>query len=98
MKKYQYPVFSNGTGFDNWMARNCERCVKSSKYNEKTNTCTKYRCAINREIIYAYLDDGRASERTYNVCQNADCPYIQTDRKRHPKKPKFNNQPNLFEK
>lgn len=97
MKKSQYPVFSNGTEFDSWMARNCERCVKSSKYNENADTYTKYRCAINREIIEAYLDDGRASERTYNACQNAYCPYIQTERKRYPKKPKFNNQPNLFE-
>lgn len=97
MKKSEYPVFSNGTEFELWMARNCDRCVKSSKYNEKTDTYTKYRCAINREIIYAYMDDGRASQRTFDVCQKADCPFIQTERKQYPRKPKFDNQPKLFE-
>lgn len=97
MKKSEYPVFSNGTEFECWMDRNCDRCVKASRYNEKTDTYTKFRCAVNREIIMAYMDDGRASQRTYDICQNADCPNIQTERKVYAKRPKFDNQPKLFE-
>lgn len=53
MKKYKYPVYSNGTEFDMWVSRNCDRCVKASRYNENTDTYTKFRCAVNREIIMA---------------------------------------------
>lgn len=74
MKKSKYPVFSNGTEFELWMADNCDRCVKASRYNEKTDTYTKFRCVVQREIIAAYLDDGRASQRTYDICQNGGLP------------------------
>lgn len=97
LKKSKYPVFSNGTEFDCWMARNCDRCVKATRYNKNTDTYTKFRCAVNREIIMAYLDDGRTSQRTYDICQNADCPNIQTERKVYAKRPKTDNQPKLFD-
>lgn len=97
MKKYKYPVFSNGTEFELWMADNCDRCVKASRYKEKTDAYTKFRCAVNREIIAAYLDDERASERTYNICQNADCPNRQEKWKKYARRPKTDNQPKLFE-
>lgn len=97
MKKSEYPVFSNGTEFDLWMADNCDRCVKASRYNAKTEKYTKFRCAVNKEIIMAYLDDGRASQRTYDICQKRDCPNIQNERKVYVKRPKDDNQPKLFE-
>ena len=97
MKKSRYPVFSNGTEFDCWISRNCDRCVKAPRYNDKTCEYTQFRCAVNREIIMAYLDDGRASQRTYDICQNRDCPNIQTERKVYAKRPKFDDQPKLFE-
>lgn len=97
MKKSKYPVFSSGTEFECWVERNCDRCLKASRYNEKTDTYTKFRCAVQREIIAAFFDDGRASQRTYDICQNADCPNIQTERKRYANRPKPDNQPKLFE-
>lgn len=97
MKKSKCPVFSNGTEFELWMADNCDRCVKASRYNEKADTYTKFRCAVNREIIMAYMDDDRASQRSYDICQNAVCPNIQTERKVYAKRPKPDSQPNLFE-
>lgn len=97
MKKYEYPVFSNGSEFDCWVSRNCDHCVKASRYNEKTGGYTKFRCSVHREIIAAYLDDGRASERTYNICHNADCPNRQEKWKTYAKRPKPDNQPKLFE-
>lgn len=97
MKKSKYPVFSNGTAFDCWLSRNCDRCIKASKYSERTDEYTKFRCAVQRELLEAYIDDGRASQRTYDICQNRDCPYIQTERKVYAKRPKTDNHPNLFE-
>ena len=97
MKKYKYPVFSNGTEFMVWEGENCDRCVKASRYNENTDTYTKFRCKVQEEIIMACLDDGRASERTYKICQERFCKFLQTERKQYPRKPKFDNQPKLFE-
>ena len=97
MKKFEHPPFSNGTDFELWMARNCDRCIKASRYNEKTDTYTKFRCAVNREIIYAYLDDGRTSKRAFDICQQIDCPNKRTEYPSYAKRPKLDNQPKLFE-
>ena len=42
----KYPLFSNGTEFMLWQARNCERCVKAVFFDERKNFCPKYRCAV----------------------------------------------------
>lgn len=63
----KYMLFSNGTEFGLWTGRNCDRCFKASKYNEKTDTYTKYRCAIQKHIYEAYLCDGRGNKRDYEA-------------------------------
>ena len=50
VKKPIYP-FSNGTQFDCWNARNCERCTK---YDGQTNGL----CEISDALTVAYIDDG----------------------------------------
>lgn len=97
MKKSKYPIFSNGTEFEMWEHYNCDKCVKASRYNPKKDEYTKFRCKVQEEIIMAYLDDGRASQRTYDICQNSVCKYLQAERKKYSKKSKFVEHPSLFE-
>lgn len=73
----KYPLFSNGTEFQSWLANNCDLCVKASRYNEKTDSYTKYRCAIQRDIDVAYITDGMGSKRTHDAIRlNPRCPYF----------------------
>ena len=53
MKKAKYPPFANGTEYMIWEEHNCDRCIKSSRYNEKKQDYTKIRCAIQRDIFYS---------------------------------------------
>lgn len=96
-KKAEYPAFSNGTEFSLWEARNCDECIKSSRYNPKTDTYTKYRCAAQREIHEAYMDDGRTSQRVYDICQQEVCPYKKTERKYYPRRKRLPPGPDLFD-
>lgn len=52
------PCFSNGTECDAWMDRNCDNCVKGSRYNAKNGTYTKIRCTIQEDIFTQYLGKG----------------------------------------
>lgn len=97
MKKHKYPLFSNGTEFELWSERNCDRCVKAARIIDISGRTTKCRCAIQREIMDAYFDDGRGSKKTYDMIRKGDCPNIQTEWKKYPRKPKFENQPKLFD-
>ena len=99
MKKIKYPLFSNGTEFTMWDENNCTRCVKAARIvgDEIKGHVTKCRCAIQREIADAYLSDEPVSQRTYDIVQSGNCPHIQLHWKQYPRKPKFDNQPKLFE-
>ena len=87
MKKAKYPPFSNGTEFMMWEEHNCDRCIKSSRYNEKTATYTKIRCAVQREIFDAMMGEP-VSQRTYDICQKLRCPHIKTEWPKRTKKSK----------
>ena len=62
--------------------------MKASRYNEKTDTYTKYRCAIQRDIDIAYINDGMGSERVHDAVRLARCPYFKgkQDRRNQVKK------------
>lgn len=96
-EKQRYILFSNGTDHALWEDHNCENCIKGSHYNEKTDTYTKYRCAIQKEIHEAFWGDGMGSKRAYDCTHKWDCSLKKTERKQYPKKPKFDSQPKLFE-
>lgn len=74
MTKVNKDPFSNGTEFELWNERNCERCVKSSRYTRKQEY-TKCRCAIQRDIITRMGCNEPISQRTIDVCRMEDCPY-----------------------
>lgn len=97
MKKYDEPLFSCGSESADWISHNCDKCIKGQKFHEKTQTFGNFHCAVQREIIRAYLDDGYSSKRVYDIVQHWECPLKKTERKVYPRKLKFNNQPKLFE-
>jgi hypothetical protein len=91
MKKIDKDPFSNGTEFMVWNEHNCDRCVKASHYNEKTEDYTKYRCAIQRDIDTRAYCNEPINERTVTICKaftlyGERCPNLQTERKRRAKK------------
>lgn len=92
------PAFSNGTEFMFFEDYNCSKCVKASRYNEKKDTYTKFRCKAQEEIIKAAISDGMVSDRvakvTYDFTMHGTrCPYLKTKRKRYERK--VNNQMDL---
>lgn len=95
MERYQ--LFSNGTEFTLWQARNCEKCVKAVWFNEEKRFLPKYRCMVQKHIEEAAVTDGMGSKRDYDATHSYWCPYKSTERKRYPKKVKENkNQVELF--
>lgn len=86
MEQKKYPLFSNGTEFMLWQARNCEQCVKAVFYNEKKDYYPKYRCAIQRHIEEACIGDGCGNKRDYEATHSCDCPHKCTERKRYKRK------------
>ena len=79
MSKVYRDPFSNGTEFEDWNERNCERCIKASRFKRETIAGEEYtncNCAIQRDIITRLLDKSwPISQRTIDVCNMTDCPY-----------------------
>jgi len=91
----RFPLFSNGTEFMLWTLRNCDRCIKAVFYNEKKNTCPKYKCRIQEHIEIACIGDGMGNERDYKATHSYICPHIKTERKK-PRKKTNENELTLF--
>lgn len=81
MKTTDKPLFSNGTEFTSWTFRNCDKCVKQSHYNEKTDTYSAFRCSIDRDISMQQVGLNEVNLKSWETTQLKDCPYIQTERK-----------------
>ena len=99
MKRTSEPAFSNGTEHIMFLERNCEKCVKYSHYNEKTDTYTQYRCAVQKDIDLQMFSDEPISQRTKDITDNFTlhgilCPNLLTHRKKYASRPK--NQLSLF--
>jgi hypothetical protein len=91
MKTTCEPLFSNGTEFMQWQYRNCERCIKQSRYNEKKDSYPAFRCSIDRDISVQQVGLMEVNVKSYEATRQKDCPYIQTEPK-SPKKRKIKNQ------
>lgn len=87
----KYPLFSNGTEFDFWTSRNCEKCAKGVFYNEKKDYFPKWRCAIQREIDEACITDGMGSKRVHDAVELARCPYFKDKQDRRDQVKKHRN-------
>jgi len=83
MKKVDRDPFSNGESFRRWDANNCDRCVKASRYIEKDDRYTVVRCAVQRDILQRMISPEPISQRSYDACQQWNCPYRQEKRKRY---------------
>ena len=95
MKTTESLLFSNSTEMMCWRDANCDRCIKASTYNEKTDEYTKFRCQIDADIQAQAAGLSEVSQRSYNIVQNEVCPFIQTQRKT-PKKRKIKGQVVMF--
>lgn len=98
MKKLDRDPFSNGTEFEFWYDRNCDRCIKCShpvldKYGNYIRD-TKIVCAIQREYFMRMYSNEPISQRTLDICSMADCPFRKEERKRYEKNKRF---PKLFD-
>ena len=100
MKKVNRDPFGSGTEHYIWANRNCDRCVKASKYKCETiagEEYTKGRCAIQRDIFTRMYSNEPISQRTIDVCSMSDCPYRQEHYPKKRKSDKYKNEPKLFE-
>ena len=98
-KKVNRDPFSNGEDFRWWSARNCDKCIKSPKMViSDLIAYTKCRCAIYRDIELRMCSDEPIAQRTIDICNKAECPYRQTEWKRHKRRKPSNSKGvlNLF--
>lgn len=96
LRKVNIDPFSNGTEYEIWNERNCERCVKASRYKGETDAGDEYtlcRCAIQRDIFSRMYSSEPISQRTIDVCRKRDCSYRRESYKKYEK---YKNEPKLF--
>ena len=86
MSKERFYLFSNGTEFMRWQARNCDRCIKAVHVSPDTWKFHNYRCAIQNHIELAAVTDGMGNKRDYEATHSYTCPHLQTERKKRIKK------------
>lgn len=60
-------AFANGTDYEIWESRNCERCIKGARYDE-----LDYRCKIQEGLGVSYLNDGTVSTKTADIIGISD--------------------------
>lgn len=97
LKKVNMDPFSSGTEYDYWEARNCDRCVKSSRMKDD-NEYTKIRCAIQRDIFTRMYSNEPIAQRTIDICRKDDCALRILQGEQHRKKYEKNKDyPKLFE-
>ena len=101
-KKVDKDPFSNGSEYAYWDDRNCQRCVKASRYTGRencdgTDEYTRCRCAIQRDIFTRMCGSEPISQRTIDACKHYDCPYRQEHYKKYPRHKNEPTIPNLFE-
>jgi hypothetical protein len=72
------PCFSNGSECGAWIDKNCDNCVKGSRYNAKNDSYTKIRCTIQEDIFTQYLGNGNDAirQKSYDATRYNKCPHI----------------------
>lgn len=99
MAKIKHTLFSNGTEHGFWTERNCDRCWKQSRYNEKRDTYTAFRCSIDKEIqlqCAGFDEADMVSKKTIEAVKMQFCPYREEKRKVKKHRP-IKGQGGLFE-
>lgn len=72
------PCFTNGSECCSWLDRNCDNCIKGSRFNDKNGNYTKMRCTIQEDILTQYMGKGNDAirKKSYDATCYNDCPYI----------------------
>jgi hypothetical protein len=82
MKRIEQQLFSNGSEHCSWISYNCEKCVKFSRYNEKKDTYSQFRCSIDKDIQMQAAGIVEAvNVKSAEAVELAICPYLETERK-----------------
>lgn len=82
MKRVEQQLFSNGSEHCSWTEYNCVKCVKFSRYNEKKDTYSQFRCSIDKDIqmqAAGIVED--VNVKSAEAVKLAVCPYLETKRK-----------------
>lgn len=99
-KRTDYPTFSNGTMGMDWMAHNCDRCIKAEhpiiKFRVITGYANKGRCRVNEEILDSMLTNG-VTKRVNKIINSHRCPFLRTEWPKHSKRRKVDTEPKLFD-
>ena len=93
MKTVNRDPFSNGTEFDRWTERNCDRCIKDSHLKKYETGYTKVVCAVQRDIFSRMWSNEPIALRSYEACQQLDCPYR---KEKWPKKARYTQKEKLL--
>ena len=78
LKKCNKPCFGNGSECYDWIERNCDICVKGSRYDTKKDRYTKIRCSIQDDIFAQDLGSGNDAirQKSYDATRTNNCPYF----------------------
>ena len=93
MKKIDRDPFSNGTEFMRWEERNCDRCIKNSHIKDNEIDYTVIKCSVQRDIIIRMFSNVPIPLRSYEACQQLDCPYR---KEKWPKKARYTQKEKLL--
>lgn len=79
--------FGSGSEAGDWMAHNCDNCVKASRTKDGVNY-TKGRCIYQEDIFKQWMGSGHDEIRqaTYNLTREWDCSKRQEHHKPRVKK------------
>lgn len=89
-------MFSNGTEAMIWIANNCDKCWKQSRYNKEKDRWINDRCSIDRDI-QAQMAGLEINERSYYFVKgNFNCPNRQLEKPTVHKKRTPKGQSDLF--
>ena len=95
-KTTSVPMFSNGTEAMIWIANNCDKCWKQSRYNKEKDRWINDRCSIDRDI-QAQMAGLEINERSYYFLkENMNCPNRQLEKPKVHKKRTPKRQSYLF--
>ena len=99
-KRTDYPTFSNGAEGMEWLAHNCERCIKAERpvieFRKIVGYVNKGRCRVNQEILDSMLTNG-VTKRVNRIINTPRCPFIKTEWPKRRKTDKNKHYPQLFE-
>lgn len=94
--KCNTPCFGSGSEASDWMAHNCDHCVKASRTFDGINY-TKGHCIYQKDILKQWMGSGNDEirEKTYELTREFECP-LRQEHNKPKKRRKSDKSLNLF--